>query len=152
MGFSIRPPICLRKYPLRGSKMFERGVWRKPRRGHGPSAVAQIQGHTVLGQTGHHALHAAPVARSLRRQWMAALLRADWLISVRLTPPRRPFRGWSQCRARWVLWLDGLGWLGVSMAPPSIEIGFAYIPTALNYIDLFNERGKSPKSDALWMC
>ena len=108
----------------------------------------QIDGHTVLGSVGLEALHAAPVERDMVimssrftqggvAQFKGETDAAKGLLEAGLNASRGGFYGWM-----------GLGG-SVFQWHPEHRIGFAYVPTALNVIDLFNERGKSYQREAL---
>ena len=137
-GIFDSPAYLPAQIPSAGAKCSARGLAKLA------AAMAnggQIQGHTVLGQTGHHALHAVPVARSMTimdssftQGGLAYFSEADAAkgpLEAGLNAGRGGFYGWM-----------GLG-VSVFQWHPEHRIGFAYVPTALNPIDLFNERGKS---------
>jgi CubicO group peptidase (beta-lactamase class C family) len=100
-----------------------------------------INGQHVLGATGHAALHADPIVREMTimdnrftQAGLALFHDADAVkgpLEAGISLGRDGFYGWM-----------GLGG-SVFQWHPQRRIGFAYVPTALNPIDLFNERGKS---------
>ena len=124
--------------PSAGAKCSARGLAKLA------AAMANggaINGQRVLGETGHAALHADPVVRKMTimdnrfTQAGLALFRdadaAKGPLEAGISLGRDGFYGWM-----------GLGG-SVFQWHPQKRIGFAYVPTALNPIDLFNERGKS---------
>ena len=124
--------------PSAGAKCSARGLAKLA------AAMANggaINGQQVLGETGHAALHADPVVRKMTimdnrfTQAGLALFRdadaAKGPLEAGISLGRDGFYGWM-----------GLGG-SVFQWHPQKRIGFAYVPTALNPIDLFNERGKS---------
>ena len=98
-------------------------------------------GHQLLTESGCAALHAEPIERKMtimdNRFTQAGLARFDDAegakgpLEAGMNVGRDGFYGWM-----------GLGG-SVFQWHPRKRIGFAYVPTALNPIDLFNERGKS---------
>ena len=124
--------------PSAGAKCSARGLAKLA------AAMANggaINGQQVLGETGHAALHADPIVRKMTimdnrfTQAGLALFRdadaATGPLEAGISLGRDGFYGWM-----------GLGG-SVFQWHPQKRIGFAYVPTALNPIDLFNERGKS---------
>lgn len=145
-GFGVfdSAPYLQAQTPSAGAKCSARGLAKLA------AAMAnggQIDGHTVLGSVGLEALHAAPVERdmvimssSFTQGGVAQFREADaakGLLEAGLNAGRGGFYGWM-----------GLGG-SVFQWHPEHRIGFAYVPTALNVIDLFNERGKSYQREAL---
>ena len=107
----------------------------------------ETQGHRVLGQSALNALHAEPVERSMTimenrftQGGLAQFKESDAAIGpleAGMSAGRGGFYGWL-----------GLGG-SVFQWHPEHRIGFAYVPTALNPIDVFNERGKSYQEEIL---
>jgi hypothetical protein len=101
----------------------------------------------VLGKTGHDALHAAPIERTMM------------LMNTRFT--QGGLASFNESDAAKGTFEKGLnagrggfyGWMGLGGSlfqwHPEHRIGFAYVPTALNPIDLLNERGKSYQREML---
>lgn len=131
-------PWLRAQVPSAGAKCSARGLAKLA------AAMANggaINGQQVLGETGHAALHADPVVRKMTimdnrfTQAGLALFRdadaAKGPLEAGISLGRDGFYGWM-----------GLGG-SVFQWHPQKRIGFAYVPTALNPIDLFNERGKS---------
>jgi CubicO group peptidase (beta-lactamase class C family) len=137
-------PYLQAQTPSAGAKCSARGLAKLA------AAMAnggQIDGQTVLGSVGFEALHAAPVERdmmimngSFTQGGVAQFKESDaakGLLEAGLNTGRGGFYGWM-----------GLGG-SVFQWHPQHRIGFAYVPTALNTIDLFNERGKSYQKEVL---
>ena len=137
-GIFDSPAYLQAQTPSAGAKCSARGLAKLA------AAMAnggRIEGRTVLGQTGHDALHGAPVERSMTilnttfTQAGVALFKesdaAKGRFEAHFNKGRGGYYGWM-----------GLGG-SVFQWHPEERIGFAYVPTALNPIDLFNERGKS---------
>lgn len=107
----------------------------------------QIQGHSVLGMQGLDALHANPIERSMTimdntfSQAGLAFFKESDATKGRLEA------GLNSGRGGFVGWM-GLGG-SVFQWHREHRIGFAYVPTALNPIDLFNERGKSYQKEVM---
>ena len=131
-------PWLRAQVPSAGAKCSARGLAKLA------AAMANggaINGQRVLGETGHAALHADPLVRKMTimdnrfTQAGLALFRdadaAKGPLEAGISLGRDGFYGWM-----------GLGG-SVFQWHPQKRIGFAYVPTALNPIDLFNERGKS---------
>lgn len=131
-------PWLQAQVPSAGAKCSARGLAKLA------AAMANggaINGQHVLGATGHAALHADPIVREMtimdNRFTQAGLAlfhdadAAKGPLEAGISLGRDGFYGWM-----------GLGG-SVFQWHPQRRIGFAYVPTALNPIDLFNERGKS---------
>ena len=130
--------------PSAGAKCSARGLAKLA------AAMAnggRINGEIVLDKTGHDALHAAPIERRtvlmntrFTQSGLAFFKDSDGAtgrLEAGLNTGRGGFYGWL-----------GLGG-SVFQWHPEYRIGFAYVPTALNPIDLFNERGKSYQREML---
>lgn len=144
LGVFDSPAYLPAQIPSAGAKCSARGLAKLA------AAMAnggQIQGHTVLGQTGHDALHAVPVERAMMAMdtrftqgglaCFSESVAAKGLLEAGLNAGRGGFYGWI-----------GLGG-SVFQWHPEHRIGFAYLPTALNAIDFLNERGKSYQKETL---
>ena len=131
-------PWLQAQVPSAGAKCSARGLAKLA------AAMANggaINGQHVLGAMGHEALHADPIVRKMtimdNRFTQAGLAlfhdadAAKGPLEAGISLGRDGFYGWM-----------GLGG-SVFQWHPQRRIGFAYVPTALNPIDLFNERGKS---------
>ena len=124
--------------PSAGAKCSARGLAKLAAvMANGGSAL----GHQLLTESGCAALHAEPIERKMtimdNRFTQAGLALFDDAdgakgpLEAGMNFGRDGFYGWM-----------GLGG-SVFQWHPRKRIGFAYVPTALNPIDLFNERGKS---------
>ena len=124
--------------PSAGAKCSARGLAKLAAvMANGGSAL----GHQLLTESGFAALHAEPIERKMtimdNRFTQAGLALFDDADGA-----KGPLEAGMNCGR------DGFyGWMGfggsVFQWHPQKRIGFAYVPTALNPIDLFNERGKS---------
>ena len=138
------PEYLQAQIPSAGAKCSARGLAKLA------AAMAnggQIQGQTVLGQSAMEAVHAEPVERSMTimqnsftQGGLARFKESDAAkgpLEAGISAGRGGFYGWF-----------GLGG-SVFQWHPKHRIGFAYVPTALNPIDVFNERGKSYQKEIL---
>ena len=143
-GIFDSPAYLPAQIPSAGAKCSARGLAKLA------AAMAnggQIQGQIVLGKTGHDALHAAPIERTMM------------LMNTRFT--QGGLASFNESDAAKGTFEKGLnagrggfyGWMGLGGSlfqwHPEHRIGFAYVPTALNPIDLLNERGKSYQREML---
>lgn len=144
LGVFDSPEYLQAQIPSAGAKCSARGLAKLA------AAMAnggQIQGHRVLGQSALDALHADPVERTMtimRNRFTQGGL-AQFKASDAANGP---------LEAGMSLGRDGFyGWFGLGGSVfqwhPQYRIGFAYVPTALNPIDVFNERGKSYQQEVL---
>lgn len=130
--------------PSAGAKCSARGLAKLA------AAMANggtVGGQSVLGHLGHQALHAAPLVgkmtimeNSFTQAGLALFQDSDAAkgpLEAGLNEGRGGFYGWM-----------GFGG-SVFQWHPEHKIGFAYVPTSLNPIDLFNERGKSYQEEVL---
>ena len=138
------PEYLQAQIPSAGAKCSARGLAKLA------AAMAnggQIQGQTVLGRSAMEAVHADPVERSMTimqnsftQGGLAQFKESDAAkgpLEAGVSAGRGGFYGWF-----------GLGG-SVFQWHPKHRIGFAYVPTALNPIDVFNERGKSYQKEIL---
>ena len=138
------PEYLQAQIPSAGAKCSARGLAKLA------AAMAnggQIQGQTVLGRSAMEAVHADPVERSMTimqnsftQGGLAQFKESDAAkgpLEAGVSVGRGGFYGWF-----------GLGG-SVFQWHPKHRIGFAYVPTALNPIDVFNERGKSYQKEIL---
>ena len=143
-GIFDSPAYLPAQIPSAGAKCSARGLAKLA------AAMAnggQIQGQIVLGKAGHDALHAAPIERTMM------------LMNTRFT--QGGLASFNESDAAKGTFEKGLnagrggfyGWMGLGGSlfqwHPEHRIGFAYVPTALNPIDLLNERGKSYQREML---
>ncbi len=145
-GFGVfdSPEYLQAQIPSAGAKCSARGLAKLAAAMAGGGV---IQGHRVLGQSAFNALHAEPVERSMTimknrftQGGMAKFTESDASkgpLEAGISAGRGGFYGWL-----------GLGG-SVFQWHPEHRIGFAYVPTALNPIDVFNERGKSYQKEML---
>ena len=114
-----------------GAVMAGRGVW---------------EGEQVIGASGWSAIHGAPKKASM------IMGETDFTqggvhrfqTSVDSSKTSQAFNGGREGFYGWM----GLGG-SIFQWHPEHEIGFAYVPTSLNILDLFNERGKSYQAEVL---
>lgn len=132
------PVVSKGETPSAGAKCSARGLAKLA------AAMANggsIQGHTVLGSEGYEQLHANTIKRKMlfidSRFTQAGLAFFDETDATKgrldagINLGRGGFYGW-------------MGYGGsVFQWHPDQRIGFAYVPTSLNTLDFFNERGKS---------
>ena len=145
-GFGVfdSPDYLQAQIPSAGAKCSARGLAKLA------AAMAnggQIQGHRVLNEFALNAMHAEPVERSMTimennftQGGLAQFKESDAAkgpLEAGISAGRGGFYGWL-----------GLGG-SVFQWHPEHRIGFAYVPTALNPIDVFNERGKSYQKEVL---
>ena len=145
-GFGVfdSPDYLQAQIPSAGAKCSARGLAKLA------AAMAnggQIQGHRVLSEFALNAMHAEPVERSMTimennftQGGLAQFKESDAAkgpLEAGISAGRGGFYGWL-----------GLGG-SVFQWHPEHRIGFAYVPTALNPIDVFNERGKSYQKEVL---
>ena len=141
------PEYLQAQIPSAGAKCSARGLAKLA------AAMAnggQIQGQTVLGRSAMEAVHADPVERSMTimqnsftQGGLAQFKESDAAkgpLEAGVSAGRGGFYGWF-----------GLGG-SVFQWHPKHRIGFAYVPTALNPIDVFNERGKSYQRNSPLCC
>ncbi len=145
-GFGVfdSPEYLQAQIPSAGAKCSARGLAKLAA---AKANGGQIQGHRVLGQTALDALHADPVERTMTimknrftQGGLAHFKASDGAkgpLEAGMSVGRDGFYGWF-----------GLGG-SVFQWHPDQRIGFAYVPTALNPIDVFNERGKSYQNEVL---
>ena len=132
------PAVSKGETPSAGAKCSARGLAKLA------AAMANggsIQGHTVLGSEGYEQLHANTIKRKMvfldSRFTQGGLAFFDETdategrLDAGISLGRGGFYGW-------------MGYGGsVFQWHPDQRIGFAYVPTSLNTLDFFNERGKS---------
>jgi hypothetical protein len=107
----------------------------------------QIHGHSVLGMQGLDALHANPIERSMTIMDNTFSQAGLAFFNESDATKGRLEAGLNSGRGGFVGWM-GLGG-SVFQWHREHRIGFAYVPTALNPIDLFNERGKSYQKEVM---
>ncbi len=100
----------------------------------------ELEGKRLMSASAHAALHAQPVARDMMSmpttftQGGVAAFGApvdDSPLAAGLNAGREGFYGWM-----------GLGG-SIFQWHPELKIGFGYVPTSLNILDIVNERGKA---------
>ena len=106
-----------------------------------------LSGNRLMSQNAYTALHAAPIERqmmALRTTFtQGGLAQFDspngfyTPLDVGLNRGREGFFGWM-----------GLGG-SIFQWHPELQIGFAYVPTSLNVLDIVNERGKAYQTEAV---
>jgi len=132
------PALARSEIPSAGAKCTARGLAKLA------AAMANggtIAGHRVLSARGHELLHANPVKRPMAlfltdftQSGLAAFADVDdqaGMFEKGLHRGREGFFGWF-----------GLGG-SIFQWHPQKRIGFAYVPTSLNWFDIVNERGKA---------
>jgi CubicO group peptidase (beta-lactamase class C family) len=144
LGIFDSPPYLQTQIPSAGAKCSARGLAKLA------AAMAnggQIGGHRVLGQSALTALHADSLER--RMTIMDTRFTQGGLAHFNASDAAKgPLEaGMSVGRSGFYGWF-GLGG-SVFQWHPEHRIGFAYVPTALNSIDVFNERGKSYQTEVL---
>ncbi len=137
------PSFAKSEIPSAGAKCSARGLAKLA------AAMANggtIAGHTVLSAQGHELLHADPIKRPMpfmtnfTQSGLAFFADADGELGALE-------RGLHHGR-------DGFfGWLGLGGSifqwHPQERIGFAYVPTSLNWLDIVNERGKAYQMEVM---
>ena len=137
-SFIDSPEVASSEIPSAGAKCSARGLARL-------AAVMANEGnqfgHTLMSDQAHELLHAAPQERSMMaltttfsQGGLASFpqpRQQDTRFDRELNRGREGFYGWM-----------GLGG-SIFQWHPKLRIGFGYVPTSLNILDLVNARGKS---------
>ncbi len=137
------PLIAQAEIPSAGAKCSARGLAKL-------AAVmangGALQGQTLLSDEAWHGLHDKPVERSMMamRNTFTQGGVAAFSSEASLTPLEQ---GLNVGREGFIGWM-GLGG-SVFQWNPDKRIGFAYIPTSLNVLDLVNERAKNYQAQVL---
>jgi CubicO group peptidase (beta-lactamase class C family) len=136
---AIDTPVFARgEIPSAGAKCSARGLAKL-------AAVmangGRLAGRQLIGEAAMTALHGAPVKRNMiamqttfTQGGLATFpppAPADSRLDVGLNQGREGFYGWM-----------GLGG-SIFQWHPELQIGFGYLPTSLNVLDIVNERGKA---------
>ncbi len=130
------PAVAMGEIPSAGAKCSARGLAKLAATMAGGGRLADTE---ILSRDAHDALHDKPVTRNMMALnttfTQAGLARfdtaaADGPLDAGLNRGREGFYGWM-----------GLGG-SIFQWHPERRIGFAYVPTSLNVLDIVNERGK----------
>ncbi len=144
LSFIDTPTVATGEIPSAGAKCTARGLAKL-------AAVmangGAFEGRQILGEAGHAALHGAPVPRSMMvmgttfTQGGLATFpqphRSDRALDKGLNRGREGYYGWM-----------GLGG-SIFQWHPQHRIGFGYVPTSLNVLDIANERGKAYQAEVV---
>ena len=101
----------------------------------------------LLGEQAYEALHSAPVPRSMMALDTTFTQGGLATFPATKTTDNALTRGLNQGREGFYGWM-GLGG-SIFQWHPQKRIGFAYVPTSLNVLDLANERGKSYQAEVV---
>ena len=144
MSFVDSPDMARGETPSAGAKCSARGLAKLAATMAGGGRFGDVQ---ILSDAGHRTLNDKPVQRNmmaLRTNFtQAGLARFDPVddasgpIDAGLNTGREGFYGWM-----------GLGG-SIFQWRPDKKIGFAYVPTSLNVLDIVNERGKAYQAEVL---
>jgi len=138
------PEVARGEIPSAGAKCSARGLAKL-------AAVmangGSLGGNTFLSEAAHASLHDQPVRRNMMSMnttftqgglaQFASPTEADNKLESGLNVGREGFYGWM-----------GLGG-SIFQWHPQKKIGFAYVPTSLNVLDIVNERGKAYQAEVL---
>jgi len=139
------PEVAKAEIPSAGARCSARGLAKL-------AAImangGQLDGKTLLSESAHTALHAEPVARDMMSMqttftqggvaaFGAPSSAGDSPLAAGLNAGREGFYGWM-----------GLGG-SIFQWHPEHKIGFGYVPTSLNVLDIVNERGKVYQADVV---
>jgi CubicO group peptidase (beta-lactamase class C family) len=100
-----------------------------------------LKGQQIIGDSAYAALHAAPISRNMLAM-NVAFTQGGLAEFVQQGPEVSAFdKGLNDGREGFYGWM-GLGG-SIFQWHPQHRIGFGYVPTSLNILDLINERGKA---------
>jgi CubicO group peptidase (beta-lactamase class C family) len=100
-----------------------------------------LKGRQIIGSSAYAALHAAPISRNMLAM-NVAFTQGGLAEFVKQGPEASAFdKGLNDGREGFYGWM-GLGG-SIFQWHPQYRIGFGYVPTSLNILDLINERGKA---------
>lgn len=105
------------------------------------------QGQQIIGQRGWDALHANPIDRDMGFVRTAFSQGGVAMFKDPGPEPGASGRGLNTGREGFYGWM-GLGG-SIFQWHPEARLGFGYVPTSLNILDLFNERGKAYQAEAM---
>jgi CubicO group peptidase (beta-lactamase class C family) len=138
------PVVAKGEIPSAGAKCSARGLAKLAAVMANGGSLGESQ---LMGATGYAALHGAPIQRnmmSMNTTFTQGGLAtfptpsgADSILDMGLNRGREGFFGWM-----------GLGG-SIFQWHPEHEIGFAYVPTSLNVLDIVNERGKAYQAEVV---
>ncbi|MGI9326698.1 MAG: serine hydrolase domain-containing protein [Pseudomonadales bacterium] len=136
------PALAKGEIPSAGAKCSARGLAKLAAVMANGGRVAERQ---LLGERANAELHGAPVQRTMMA--LNTTFTQGGLASFPgPSPADRPLdRGLNQGREGYFGWM-GLGG-SIFQWHPQLKIGFAYVPTSLNVLDIVNERGKGYQAE-----
>ena len=144
MSFVDSPDMARGETPSAGAKCSARGLAKLAAAMAGGGRFGDVE---ILSEAGHRTLHDKPVPRNMMALHtnftQAGLARFDPVngastaLDAGLNTGREGFYGWM-----------GLGG-SIFQWHPEKKIGFAYVPTSLNVLDIVNERGKAYQAEVV---
>ncbi len=144
MSFVDSPDMSRGETPSAGAKCSARGLAKL-------AAVMANGGrlgeHTLIGEAGHQAMHHEPVQRNMSSLNTSFTQAGLALFSAPAPSATRIDKGLHAGREGFYGWM-GLGG-SIFQWHPELKIGFAYVPTSLNVLDIVNERGKAYQAEAV---
>ncbi len=144
IGFFNQHSVAMGETPSAAANCSARGLGKIAAM---MAARGRFGEHEFLNEAGWKALHADPVEASMG--FSAANFTQGGVNAFKPTDSRssRTDREFNEGRAGFYGWM-GLGG-SIFQWHPEHEIGFAYVPTALHVLDIFNERGKRYQAEVL---
>jgi CubicO group peptidase (beta-lactamase class C family) len=133
------PTMAKGETPSAGAKCSARGLAKL-------AAVmangGSLAGQAILGSAAHQAMHDAPVKRNMMAMGSTTFTQGGLATFPPSHPMDKPMeKALGHGRQGFFGWM-GLGG-SIFQWHPEQKIGFAYVPTSLNVLDLVNERGKA---------
>ena len=138
------PIVAMGETPSAGSKCSARGLAKLA------SVMANggaLHGVQLMGDDAYNAIHGNPIWRNMLAMDVAFTQGGLAAFSKRGSEDSVLTQGLNYGREGFFGWM-GLGG-SIFQCHPEYKIGFGYVPTSLNVLDLVNERGKAYQTEVL---